>query len=243
MTTPTETPVPKRFLTEYEQRTFEQDARQLRGVVESRNGFMSDEGRASAAQALRRTEQQIAAQQCPEVGPEERDRIHKRVQALEERLKDGLLSPEEMRRNPNGAVVHNVAYEKRNKHLITRWRNGLRALNKGRAPHEVEALCNLDRLRPRTSTMSMLDCQIPQVRTFSEPSAAFKANYDTIDWGTDERLGETPAPPRVDTRAELMAQFSADEAPAAAKPAPAAPTAKPTAPPQKPHPGQQPHRK
>lgn len=203
---------PKRFLSPYERATFEKDAKGLRRIMQDEKS--TDTARQLAAQALRRTEDNVAANTAPELGPADRDKMAKRVLALEEKLRDGLLSNEEMRRNPHGAVTANVAYEKRNKHLITRWRNGLRALNADMPAHALSDLTNLERLRPRTSTMSMADCQIPQVRAFSFPpnDPQYSANYDAIDWD----MGARTQAPKADPHGELMAQFEGDMDEAAA---------------------------
>lgn len=205
---PAEAPsAPRRFLTPYEKGVLERDAKGLRKVMEDPES--GEEARRNAAVALRRTEENLGQNAAPYLGPQDRDRMKKRVADLEEKLKVGLLSSEEMRRNPHGAVTRNVEWERRNKHLVTRWRNGIRALNPDAPAHVLTDMCSLENLRPRSSSMSMADCQIPQTRSFSfaPGDPQYQANYDAIDW----KMGAQTAVPKVDPRAELMSQFDEDE--------------------------------
>lgn len=208
----------RRFDSPYEERIRARDAKGLRAVLES--PLISDEGKMNAAQALRRTETIQAQNTAPDLSPAERDRIAKRTQALEDKIKEGLLSPEEMRRNPHGAGLAVANHQRANATNILRWRNGLHALNKGADAATMAYLTNLDRLRPRTSTMSMVDCQIPQRAAHSFPSPAFQANYDAIDFSqpADSALGEQSTR-TADPHRELLEQFDGeDEAPVSAAP-------------------------
>lgn len=218
-TPPTEQRTIRRFDSPYEERIRARDAKGLRAVLES--PLISDEGKANAAQALRRTETLQAQNTAPALSTAEEDRIAKRTAALEAKLKDsGLLSPEEMRRNPHGAGLAVANWQRKHANDVRRWRNGLRALNKGADAATMAYLTNLDRLRPTTSHMPMTDCQIPQRAAHSFPSEAFKANYDSIDFSQppDSALGEESVP-AVDPHRDLMSQFDDEPAPAAqAKP-------------------------
>lgn len=233
MSAPSSTPTPpKRFMTPYEKGVLKRDAQGLRRVMEDDKS--TEDARRNAAIALRRTEENLAKNSAPALNGDERDKVHKRTIALEEKLKVGLLSNEEMRRNPHGAVRRNVDYELANKHLITRWRNGIRALNPDAPQHVLSDMCSLERLRPRTSTMSMADCQIPQVRTmsFAPDTPEYRANYDLIDWQRD-----AGPPPPVDPHVELLSQFEDDDEDVVAAPAPTpAPVAAAPQPPSKPAP-------
>lgn len=134
--------------------------------------------------AVRATIQRLTAMEAehavPDFTPKERDVAAKRVKELEEQIKVGMLSHEEMRRNPPGAVDQNVWWEKRNKRRINLWRGLQSALHKGIPADQAQSLLNIERLRPRTNAYNMDNAQIPQARSFSFPSEAYKENYDNI---------------------------------------------------------------
>lgn len=129
--------------------------------------------------ALRRIDEALQ-QAPPDLTPAQRDKAQKIITKLEEEIKDGMLSHEEMRRCPPGATDAHRRWTRLNKQRIIDWKNAQLALNKGIAPDEAEHLCNVDRLRPRTSQLGMDGAVIPQTRMFSFPSEAFKSAWDEI---------------------------------------------------------------
>lgn len=116
----------------------------------------------------------------PDLSPLERDKAKKQIGELETQIKEGMLSHEEMRRNPPGAVDQNVWWERRNKRRINRWKNLQLVLHRDIAPDQAQDLINIERLRPRTNHLNMDNAQIPVSTAFSFPSSAFMANYDAI---------------------------------------------------------------
>jgi len=130
-------------------------------------------------EAIRRIDKMLE-QAPPELNGEQRTKASKLVKKLEEEMKEGMLSAEEMRRNPPGAVAQNRSWEKRNKRRIRDWKNAQLALNRGIPSDEAGDLCNIDRLRPQASHLSMEGAQIPARRTFSFPSQQYKSNWDEI---------------------------------------------------------------
>lgn len=116
----------------------------------------------------------------PEFNASERDAAAKRVKELEAEIKVGMLSHEEMRRNPPGAVDQNVWWEKRNKRRVQIWRGLQTALHKGIPADQAQSLLNIERLRPRTNAYNMDNAQIPQARSFSFPSEAYQENFERI---------------------------------------------------------------
>lgn len=111
----------------------------------------------------------------PDLSPDQRDKVAKRVAECEAKLQEGMLSHEEMRRNPPGATSQNIRWNKINKHNIQDWKNGLLALNKGIPAAEAEDMLNIDRLRPDSSRLNMDGAQIPKTRAFFQMSEAYKS--------------------------------------------------------------------
>lgn len=146
----------------------------------------------------------------PDFTPAERDKASKRVKELEEQIKEGMLSHEEMRRNPPGAVDQNVWWERRNKKKIALWRDLNMALHKGIPADQAQSLTSVERLRPRTSRLNMDNAQIPAVRAFSFPSELYQQNYDSI---FKPKAPEEPTPldePEEQTAQEALLE-DADE--------------------------------
>lgn len=128
----------------------------------------------------------------PDLSPAERDAAKKEVKELVEKIRVGMLSAEEMRRNPPGAVDQNVWWERKNKWNINRLRALQTALHKGIPADQARSLLDLDQYRPRTSRLNMDNAQIPPARSFSFPSEEYSregGGYDRI-FGAK---GEEPA--------------------------------------------------
>lgn len=146
--------------------------------------------------AYRRLEKMQEQCGVPDLTPDQRTKAAVQIKQLEEEIKVGMLSHEEMRRNPPGAVDQNVWWEKRNKGRILRRRNLIRALHKGMAADESQEATTIETLRPRSSHLNMVGAQIPEIRTFSFPSDAYKESYDRI-FSTTSAVGDPAVVPDV----------------------------------------------
>jgi len=156
------------------------------------------------AKNLRNVNRMLAEQAPPETTPSERDALDKERRELEEQIQVGMPSSEEMRRNPPGAVGKHQAWEKRAKTAVLRWKNIMLRLNRGSQDPDI---ANVEKLRPRTSTLGMTGAQIePTLRSF--PSEAYKANFDQIDF--QPQKGQRNISP--ERRAELSAAMKARHA-------------------------------
>jgi hypothetical protein len=162
----------------------------------------------------------------PDFNSAERDAAAKEVKELEQQMRVGMLSAEEMRRNPPGAVDQNVWWERKNKWRVNRWRALQTALHKGIAGDQSRSLLDIERFRPRASQMNMDNAQIPAARTFSFPSEEFKEGWERI-YGTKKAEGapEEPASEGVD-EPEQIEEPLVDTAALEAEEAAAAPSAR-----------------
>lgn len=195
---------PKRLLTPYEEQTLKNDIEVVQRAMADKHCQTKSELRQAAA----RSAAVLENFSVPDTSPEMRDKAHKEMKALEESIKEGMLSYEEMRRCPHGADDHNAKWEVKNKHKIQQWRNRIQLLNKGETPERLQYLTSVERLRPRTSTLSMIDCDIPRKSLYSFGSQEYKDNYEGIDWQRpDER-----------SKAEVLLDDGADEVVQAALP-------------------------
>lgn len=160
----------------------------------------------------------------------ERDAALKEFATLEDQIKAGMPSSEEMRRNPPGAVSKHRAWESENTPRILRYKNiGLRLAAGGDLPAYLKHagdISNIERLRPRTTShqLAMDGAQIPKV-------AAIHIGQDpagTVVFSPEEEAKLKLHAPKVhgslavldnDARAELksiVGRLLAEEAPAAA---------------------------
>ena len=121
---------------------------------------------------------------APELTGEAKDALNTRLNDLNARIRVGMPTHEDMRRNPAGAVDQHRRWEKLNKSAVLERRNILIALNPG---DDSKDLTNIDMIRPHAPNVGaatfMPDAQIPGV--FAMTPAA-KENWP---------LGE----PKVDT--------------------------------------------
>ena len=155
------------FLRPHEVESAQEDLRQLDQISKRRELDQRLE-----PQSVRRSKQSVQKrlqQEPPELNKQQEDKAAKRIGQLEEELKVGMLSQEEMRRNPPGAAHQHLTWETQNKAKILEWKNLQLALYRGMTQTEAEARLNIARLRPRTSQLNMEGAQIPRTKTYSQP--------------------------------------------------------------------------
>jgi len=166
----------RRLYRPWEAAEVENNKRTLRKALESPH----IEDKAAVRDAIKRLDGMDREHGVPDLTPDERDKANKRVKELEGQIREGMLSAEEMRRNPPGAVDQNVWWERKNKKKINLWRDLNAALHKGIPGDQAQSLFSVERLRPRTSHLSMAGAQIEPSRSFSFPSEQYKENFDQI---------------------------------------------------------------
>lgn len=121
----------------------------------------------------------------------ERDAAVQEFGRLESEIKVGMLSSEEMRRNPPGAVNRHIAWENRNKGKIARWKHlGLRLAAGGDMRGDVGAAqdaVNIELLRPLSNgarSLSMEGAQIPktaEIHIGSDPAGTVTFSMAEIE--------------------------------------------------------------
>jgi len=123
---------------------------------------MTSDGRATLARRRVSLEDKLEKQAAPELTPESRDVLAKRLDYLNEKIKVGMPTHEEMRRNPAGAVDQHRRWDRLNKSSVLERRNIIIALNPG---DDSKDLTNIDMIRPHSVTPGaatfMADAQIP----------------------------------------------------------------------------------
>lgn len=191
---------PRRIFRPWEADEIANNKRTLRKALESPHV----EDKSAVRAAIGRLDDMESEHGVPTLSPEQRDKAAKEAKELEGKIREGMLSHEEMRRNPPGAVDQNVWWERRNKERVRRWRNLNAALHPGIPADQAQSLFSAERLRPRVSHLSMDGAQIPAARSFSFPSEQYQENYDRI-FKPQEPEGEGPlAEPAEPTQAEAL---------------------------------------
>lgn len=120
-----------------------------------RNPNIQDKGEVS--RQLRRLDTTLAAQTPKAFVGVEKDAAVKMEAELRDKWQTGMPSQEEMRKNPVGAVDKHIAWEKRNKEDVLRWKNLQLRLNVGNPDSSVT---NIEQYRPKTSSLNMDGAQI-----------------------------------------------------------------------------------
>jgi hypothetical protein len=125
------------------------------------------EDKGAVHEQLQRVTQQLETQRpLPYVGAE-LDAAVKREKVLRGEWTQGMLSQEEMRKSPPGAVDRHRAWEKRNIAKIEEWQNIQRRLHAGSDDRESASIENF---RPTLSTMNMDGALIPGKQFFLPPA-------------------------------------------------------------------------
>lgn len=131
------------------------------------NPLIQDKG--EVHKQLRRARHTLETQTPrPPQNSEEEGRMVQRSKELLENILQGMPSQEEMRKAPPGAVDKHRQWEKRNKAKILEWKNLQLRLTVGSGDREV---ANLERHRPKASTLNMDSAQI-QGRNFFMPETS-----------------------------------------------------------------------
>jgi hypothetical protein len=104
------------------------------------------------ADQLRKLDTQLETQRPREFSSAEIDNAVRREASLREEWSKDMLSAEEMRKCPPGAVDRHLAWERKNKAKISEWQNIMRRLNAGSDAREI---ASIERFRPEVNTLNM----------------------------------------------------------------------------------------
>lgn len=131
------------------------------------NPNIQDKG--AVADQLRRVTRQLESQRPKSFTSAEVDRAVKREAELRAEISKGMLSHEEMRKCPPGAVDRHRRWEKRNKTKILEWQNIQRRLH---AQDDDQESASIETFRPTASSMNLDGALIPGKQFFLPPAGA-----------------------------------------------------------------------
>ena len=157
--------VPEKQLLRMHQR--EEYAAEIDGMKDMLPNLKSGQDRGAVAQRVKRLEKSVQEQSPLEQLPgSAKDRLYKEGQALEAKIKCGMLSSEEMRKNPAGSVGQHMRWEKAVKKDILKWKNIQIMLE---PTSNDPDLANFERLRPEGARNRVrVDAQIPGKMSFTD---------------------------------------------------------------------------
>lgn len=127
------------------------------------------EDKGTVAEQLRRLNHQLESQRPREYAGPELDSAVRREAELRAEWTQGMLSHEEMRKNPPGAVGRLLEWERKNLRKVEEWQNIRRRLNVGSDDPEI---ASIERYRPTTNTMNLDNAQIQGKQFFLPPYGA-----------------------------------------------------------------------
>ena len=134
---------------------------------------------------LSRVNKMLSDQSPEPLTGDEQDKASKLERELRTEITQGMLSGEEMRKNPATAVDRHMKWEKYNKAKILRWKNLRLQLNAG---SEERDIANLEQYRPEHSGHRiMTDAQIPGLHAMSEQA---KQNWPLGDPKCDTAVAQ-----------------------------------------------------
>lgn len=156
---------------------------------------------ASLAKGIRAMEDELEENSPPVQLPgDTKDALHKRHAELREQLREGMLTHEDMRRNPPGAVDHHRKWERMNKDKILEYKNISRALE---PESDAKDLASIEVFRPSGGPAFSVDAQIPGHMAYTSVP---QKNWDqTFGKKKDDSTAKKEATPQT--------LFESDEAP------------------------------
>jgi hypothetical protein len=139
----TEVQVPKQQLMRHHQR---EDAKAEIDAMVDMLPNLKPKDKGEVTRRVARLQKALETQSPPSDLPgAAKDRLYKESKALEDKLRQGMPSREEMRKNPPGTVGEWMRYEKANKKDILKWKNIQQMLD---PTSDDPDLSNVERLRP-----------------------------------------------------------------------------------------------
>jgi len=153
----------------------------LRDEIAGIQATMSDpksriEDRGEMRRRLQGLENNLSAGCPPEVTPTQRDAVAREAKEIRDRVVPEMLSHEEMRKCPSGAIGWEAKFQARNKALILRYKNLMRILHRDDPDPDV---ASLERFRGKTNRLNLEDAQIPGKQFFIPPDTPeYKDNHD-----------------------------------------------------------------
>ena len=118
---------------------------EIASMTEMLPQLKTPQDRGNVQRRLERLKQTLESQSPPEVTGAMRDRLMARATELESKILPGMLSQEEMRKNPAGSVGQHMRHSGGTKKMVMEWKNIQQVLE---PDSDDPDLSNFERLRP-----------------------------------------------------------------------------------------------
>lgn len=198
MSTATEDPtgidIPKSslYLSQHQVEDYKDDINAIETSLRDPRARLDD--RPAVVRQLHNIKRDLETQEPPDTTGEQRDAVAREEGELRSKISGSLLSAEEMRKCPPGAIGHELAL-KALKPDILRWKNLRRIQNKGNADPDIS---NVELLRPRTNRLNMDNALIPGKNYHLSPNTQqYKDHYDRTFKQGDHAEDAEPSPSDV----------------------------------------------
>ena len=182
----------KRILTKNERDDRETQVARMKGQLRQPT-WVNDALGGNAPQQLSKTirsiEDDLEENSPPQVDAPTRDALVMRQRELREKIKEGMLTHEEMRRNPPGAVDRHRKWEKQNTDRILEYKNIWRTLE---PESDAKDLASIEVFRPSR----------PMVYNSNSQIAGHFAYSDVPQENWDQTFGKKPKALKVENNDE-----------------------------------------
>ena len=153
------------------------------------------EGRGEMRQMIAKLTHELEVGTPPDTTPEQRTALDREEKALRAEIVPDMLSQEELRKCPAGAIGAELKFQKRHKLSILRWKNIQRILRKGDDDPDV---ANLELYRGTVNRLNMHNAVVPGKQHFLSPDTqeyrdGYDATFGVKDDAQDERVAELQA--------------------------------------------------
>ena len=179
----------KRYLTKAEREDREQHVNRMKAQLRQPtwvNDALGGNSPQTLAKGIRSMEEDLEENSPPKLSAPTRDALSKRQQELREQIKVGMLTHEEMRRNPPGAVDRHRKWEKQNTDRILEYKNVCRALE---PDSDAKDLASLEVFRPSRPFAYNSNAQISGHMAYSDvPQENWEATFGKKEQKADTDL-------------------------------------------------------
>ena len=161
----------KRYLTKAEREEREQQVTRMKAQLRQPtwvNDALGGNSPQTLAKGIRAMEDDLEENSPPVLSGPTRDALLVRQRELREKIKDGMLTHEEMRRNPPGAVDRHRKWEAQNTDRILEYKNVCRALE---PDSDAKDLASVEVFRPSRPFQYNSNAQIAGHMAYSDVPA------------------------------------------------------------------------
>jgi len=174
-------PTKRTYLKTRQIKDYEDEVTRLEGMVKDPRSKI--ENMAEMNSRVKQLKETLHHGAPPDTTPVQRDALAKEERELREQIQSEMLSQEELRKCPPGAIGAELKFQRRNKSKIIRWKNIMRTLHKGDDDPDIS---NMEKFRGTVNRLNMDNAIVEGKQHFLSPNTeAYKEGYERI-WPSEE---------------------------------------------------------